>query len=299
MEIRVLEYFLMVANEKNITRAANALNITQPTLSRQLSQLEDELGKQLFIRGKRQIQLTEEGILLKRRAEEIVSLVNKTHQEITQSEEEMVGQITIGTGIFKSSQTFLIDTIEKFNQKYPLVNFDIYTGNADLIKERVNQGLVDIGVVLDPVDVSNYNYLRLPIFEQWGIIISINNKLVNNKYILKDDLINSDVFIANRDMIKSEIFNWLKKDNANINYTYNFVSAILPLIKDNKGVAVAIKGAYDILNNDGIAFIPFYPEIKTTTSIIWKKHIPLSPIVNQFIKQLQKELEEGDDRYEK
>ena len=291
MEIRVLEYFLMVAKEKNITKAANALNITQPTLSRQLSQLEDELGKQLFIRGKRQIQLTEEGILLKRRAEEIVSLVNKTHQEITKGE-EMVGQITIGTGIFNSSQTFLIKAIEQFNQKYPLVTFDIYTGNADLIKERVDQGLVDIGFVLDPVDVSSYNYLRLPIFEQWGIITSINNKLVNNKYILKDDLNNSNIFIANRDMIKSEIFNWLKNDNYNISYTYNFVSAILPLIKDNKGVAVAVKGAYDVLNNGGITFLPFYPEIKTTTSIIWKKHIPLSSIVNQFIKQLQKNIEE-------
>lgn len=289
----------MVASEKNITKAANALNITQPTLSRQLSQLEDELGKQLFIRGKRQIQLTEEGILLKRRAEEIVSLVNKTHQEITQSEEEMVGQITIGTGIFKSSQTFLIDTIEQFNQKYPLVTFDIYTGNADLIKERVNQGLVDIGIVLEPVDVSSYNYLRLPIFEQWGIIASINNKLVNNKHILKADLNDSNIFIGSRDMVKSEIFNWLRKDTYNISYTYNFVSGILPLIKDNKGVAVAIKGAYDVLNNDGISFIPFYPEIKTTTSIIWKKHTPLSPILNQFIKLLQKKLEESEESYEK
>lgn len=299
MEIRVLEYFLMVANEKNITKAANALNITQPTLSRQLSQLEDELGKQLFIRGKRQIQLTEEGILLKRRAEEIVTLVNKTHQEITQSEKEMVGQITIGTGIFKSSQTFLIEAIEQFNQKYPLVTFDIYTGNADLIKERVNQGLVDIGIVLEPVDVSSYNYLRLPIFEQWGIITSVDNKLANKNYILKDDLKNTDIYITNRNMVKSEIFNWLNKDNINISYTYNFVSPLLPLIKDNKGVAVVIKGAFDVLNKDGINFIPFYPEINTTTSFIWKKHIPLSPVVNQFIKLLQKKLEESEDNYEK
>lgn len=299
MEIRVLEYFLMVANEKNITKAANALNITQPTLSRQLSQLEDELGKQLFIRGKRQIQLTEEGILLKRRAEEIVTLVNKTHQEITQSEKEMVGQITIGTGIFKSSQTFLIEAIEQINQKYPLVTFDIYTGNADLIKERVNQGLVDIGIVLEPVDVSSYNYLRLPIFEQWGIITSVDNKLANKNYILKDDLKNTDIYITNRNMVKSEIFNWLNKDNINISYTYNFVSPLLPLIKDNKGVAVVIKGAFDVLNKDGINFIPFYPEINTTTSFIWKKHIPLSPVVNQFIKLLQKKLEESEDNYEK
>ena len=188
MELRILQYFLMVAREKNITRAAKQLHMTQPTLSRQLMQLEDELGKPLFIRGKRKIELTDEGVLLRRRAEEILSLVNKTEQEITQSEEEMVGQIMIGTGIFSSSQTVLSQVIEEFHDEYPLVKFDIYVGNADLIKERVDQGLVDIGILLEPVDISKYNHLRIPLQEKWGIIVSKTNSLANKPYVKKEDL---------------------------------------------------------------------------------------------------------------
>ena len=185
MELRILQYFLMVAREKNITRAAKQLHMTQPTLSRQLMQLEDELGKPLFIRGKRKIELTDEGVLLRRRAEEILSLINKTEQEITQSEEEMVGQIMIGTGIFSSSQTVLSQVIEEFHDEYPLVKFDIYVGNADLIKERVDQGLVDIGILLEPVDISKYNHLRIPLQEKWGIIVSKTNSLAHKPMLKK------------------------------------------------------------------------------------------------------------------
>lgn len=204
MELRILQYFLMVAREKNITRAAKQLHMTQPTLSRQLMQLEDELGKPLFIRGKRKIELTDEGVLLRRRAEEILSLVNKTEQEITQSEEEMVGQIMIGTGIFSSSQTVLSQVIEEFHDEYPLVKFDIYVGNADLIKER-----------------------------------------------------------------------------------------------DDQGAAITVEGAYQVLNQKNICFIPFYPELSTNTVFIWKKYTRLSPVIDRFIKKVQEYLEKSRSLYEK
>ena len=207
-------------------------------------QLEDELGKPLFIRGKRKIELTDEGVLLRRRAEEILSLVNKTEQEITQSEEEMVGQIMIGTGIFSSSQTFLSKVIEEFHEEYPLVKFDIYTGNADLIKERIDQGLVDIGILLEPVDISKYNPL-------------------------------------------------------NSAYSYNFASAILPFIQDNKGVAITIEGAYQVLNQNQICFIPFSPQLSTNTVLVWKKYTRLSPVINKFIKKSQEYLEKNRSLYEK
>ena len=184
MELRILQYFLMVAREENITRAAKQLNMTQPTLSRQLMQLEDELGKPLFIRGIRIIELRDDGVLVCRRAEEILSLVNKRDKEITQSEELMVGNIMIGTGIFCSSQTFLSNVIEEFHEEYPLVKFDIYTGNADLIKERIDQGLVDIGILLEPVDISKYNHIRIPLQEKWGVIASKENKLAFEKEVL-------------------------------------------------------------------------------------------------------------------
>ena len=300
MELRILQYFLMVAREENITRAAKQLHMTQPTLSRQLMQLEDELGKPLFIRGKRKIELTDEGVLLRRRAEEILSLVNKTEQEITQSEEEMVGQIMIGTGIFSSSQAVLSQVIEEFHDEYPLVKFDIYVGNADLIKERVNQGLVDIGILLEPVDISKYNHLRIPLQEKWGIIVSKTNSLANKPYVKKEDLKELPLFLTNREIVQSEISNWLKGDVLlHSMFSYNFASAILPFIQDDQGAAITVEGAYQVLNQKNICFIPFYPELSTNTVFIWKKYTRLSPVIDRFIKKVQEYLEKSRSLYEK
>lgn len=300
MELRILHYFLMVAREENITRAAKQLHMTQPTLSRQLMQLEDELGKPLFIRGKRKIELTDEGVLLRRRAEEILSLVNKTEQEITQSEEEMVGQIMIGTGIFSSSQAVLSQVIEEFHDEYPLVKFDIYVGNADLIKERVNQGLVDIGILLEPVDISKYNHLRIPLQEKWGIIVSKTNFLAHKPYVKKEDLKELPLFLTNREIVQSEISNWLKGDVLlHSMFSYNFASAILPFIQDDQGAAITVEGAYQVLNQKNICFIPFYPELSTNTVFIWKKYTRLSPVIDRFIKKVQEYLEKSRSLYEK
>ncbi|WP_318002383.1 LysR family transcriptional regulator [Faecalibacillus intestinalis] len=300
MELRILQYFLMVAREENITRAAKQLHMTQPTLSRQLMQLEDELGKPLFIRGKRKIELTDEGVLLRRRAEEILSLVNKTEQEITQSEEEMVGQIMIGTGIFSSSQAVLSQVIEEFHDEYPLVKFDIYVGNADLIKERVNQGLVDIGILLEPVDISKYNHLRIPLQEKWGIIVSKTNFLAHKPYVKKEDLKELPLFLTNREIVQSEISNWLKGDVLlHSMFSYNFASAILPFIQDDQGAAITVEGAYQVLNQKNICFIPFYPELSTNTVFIWKKYTRLSPVIDRFIKKVQEYLEKSRSLYEK
>ena len=300
MELRILQYFLMVAREENITRAAKQLHMTQPTLSRQLMQLEDELGKPLFIRGKRKIELTDEGVLLRRRAEEILSLVNKTEQEITQSEEEMVGQIMIGTGIFSSSQAVLSQVIEEFHDEYPLVKLDIYVGNADLIKERVNQGLVDIGILLEPVDISKYNHLRIPLQEKWGIIVSKTNFLAHKPYVKKEDLKELPLFLTNREIVQSEISNWLKGDVLlHSMFSYNFASAILPFIQDDQGAAITVEGAYQVLNQKNICFIPFYPELSTNTVFIWKKYTRLSPVIDRFIKKVQEYLEKSRSLYEK
>lgn len=299
MELRILHYFLMVAREENITRAAKQLHMTQPTLSRQLMQLEEELGKPLFIRGKRKIELTDEGVLLRRRAEEILSLVNKTEQEITQSEEEMVGQIMVGTGIFSSSQLILSKVIEEFHEQYPLVKFDIYTGNADLIKERIDQGLVDIGVLLEPVDISKYNYMRIPLQEKWGVIVSKKNELAKKDYVEQEDLKTLPLFLTNREIVQSEISNWLKGDvSLHTMFSYNFASAILPFIEDDKGVAIAVEGASKALNQENICFIPFYPQLSTNTVLIWKKYTRLSPVINQFVKTVQKYLENNRSLYE-
>ena len=171
MELRVLKYFLMVAREESVTKAANLLHITQPTLSRQLMQLEEELGVKLFIRNKKHILLTEEGMLLRRRAEEIVTLSEKTREELSHSKEDLSGKINIGSGELRTS-LFLAELIISFKKLHPLVEFEIYSGNADNIKERIESGILDIGLLQEPVDISKYDFMRTPFKEHWGLLIN-------------------------------------------------------------------------------------------------------------------------------
>lgn len=289
MEIRVLEYFLMVAREENITKAAQQLHLTQPTLSRQLMQLEDELQTTLFIRGKRKIELTEAGRLLRRRAEEIVSMVNKTQQEVS-ANEEISGQIMIGTGIFDASQHFMPQVIEEFHHSYPEVEFDIYTGNADLIKERLDNGLVDIGILLEPVNIEKYNFIRLAKQERWGIIISKQHPLATKKTVKADDLKQVSLFSTNRMTVQNEVRHWLGRNKKHIHFpvTYNFITTVLPLIENNMGAAITIEGAFAAGNYEQLVFVPFAPELSTGVVIVWKKHNALSSTLRKFIQVIEK-----------
>lgn len=167
MEIRVLKYFLLAAREENITRAAGLLHLTQPTLSRQLMQLEEELGVQLFRRSKHRIILTEDGMLLRRHAEEIVALAEKTKDDFLHKHEDLAGTISVGSGELRSSR-FMASLIVGFQRKHPMVQFTIYSGNTDNIKERLDRGLLDIGLLQEPVDIAKYNFIRTPVREKWG-----------------------------------------------------------------------------------------------------------------------------------
>ena len=162
MEIRILRYFLTVVREQSITKASKVLHITQPTLSRQLVQFENEIGVKLFDRSRRKIALTNEGILLRRRAEEILQLVDKTETELMEQEEQVEGKITIGCGEIASVQ-LLPDLFESFHKKYPLVTFDTYTASADNVKDEMDRGLVDIGLLLEPIDIEKYDFIRLDV----------------------------------------------------------------------------------------------------------------------------------------
>ena len=159
-ELRVLQYFLTVAREQNITKAAEALHITQPTLSRQLMQMEKELGKQLLVRGTHRIELTSEGMLLRRRAEELLDLANKTEKEIREDTENISGEIFIGSGEMEAFR-LLASVMKDFSQKYPGVKFNVFSGTADDIKERINNGLIDIALLSVPVEISNFEFIRM------------------------------------------------------------------------------------------------------------------------------------------
>ncbi len=239
MELRVLNYFLMVAREENITRAAQLLHVTQPTLSRQLMQLEEELGVQLFHRGKHSVSLTEEGMLLRRRAQELVSLSEKTKMELQHREEMPAGEIAIGCGETKS-MAVLSGKMVSFRQKYPLVQFSIYSAIADDIKERIEKGLLDMGLLVEPVDISRYEFLRLPLKEQWGVLVRADSPLAGKEFVTPEDLCGVPLLMVRRELVKKELANWFGDayDQLEIAATYNLIVNAAFMVEQGLGVAL-------------------------------------------------------------
>ncbi len=284
MEIRVLKYFLAVAREENITKAAEILHITQPTLSRQLSQLEEETGVKLFERGTRKIHLTNEGILLRRRAEEIVDLVDKTEKELMEQDEYVDGHISIGCGI-TSACNLLADIIKAFSNKYPLVKFDVYTENADVVKEKMNKGLIDVGLLLEPVEIDTFDFIRLDVKEQEVLLTAPDSPLAQKEYITADDLKNIPLLMPRRQSIQNEIISWFGEgfDKFNVMCTNNFADSSLAMVKNGFGCLITLDGAVPFLDEREICKIPLKPELYFTSVLAWKRHQPFSLAATKFI----------------
>lgn len=211
MDIRILRYFLTVAKEQNFTKAAEQLNITQPTLSRQLAAFEEELGTALFIRESRSITLTEAGILLKRRALEIIDLEEKILDELKVKEGLIEGTITIGCGEFAAVET-LAEICKVYKQKYPMVQIALHTATADSVYEMMNQGLVDIGLFLEPVNTEGLDYIRIMESDHWVVGMKPDDPMADKKYITKEELLNKQLILPQRLSVQSELANWFGKD---------------------------------------------------------------------------------------
>ena len=285
MELRVLEYYLMVAREENITKAADLLHITQPTLSRQVAQMEEEFGCKLFKRGKHSITLTEEGLLLKRRAQEMLDLAAKTRSELKRDEGNLNGTISIGSGETKSMH-LLADWMTKFHQKHPQVTFDIYSSTADRIKERIEQGLTDIGLLTEPVEVGKYQFIRLPEKARWGILVQDDSELAGKTAVKSEDLADISVLIPRRDSVKNELANWFgdSYDRLNILGTYNLIYNAA-VMADSSGSAVLCMEHDQLYKN--LRFIPLEPVLATGAVLVWKKSQFFTPAMNHFIEHLR------------
>lgn len=298
METRLLEYFLTVARERNITKSAELLHITQPTLSRQLVQLEDIMGQQLLIRDKKGLQLTEAGIMLQRRAEEIISLIEKTERELKEDEDQLVGQLAIGTGETAVSFDFLPKVIEDYHAKYPQVTYELYTGNALLIKEKINQGLLDVGILLGAIDIESFDFIRLPYQDPWGLIVPINHSLAQKKFIEPNDLIGIPLFFnEKRSLVKNELKEWSKGnyDQYQIIGGHNLISNILAMVRHGIGCVISIEGS--ILHQDmsELKFIPLKPLITQGSVLVWKKNRIMSPITKKFIDLVKEKIIELEE----
>lgn len=289
MELRVLRYFLTVAQEGNITKAAEILHITQPTLSRQLAQLEEELGIRLFIRGKKQITLTEEGFLLQMRAQEIVGLVDKTESEFTNCQAKVGGIVSIGC-VESIGTLILPELLSSFARNYPNVKFDIYNGYGDDIKDKIDKGLVDIGFVLEPIETSKYSFIRLNQREVWGVLMRRDDILASKKFISLEDIKTFSLIIPRRSAVKNEIENWFSEvtDEINIFATYNLLSNVTLLVEKGLGYAVCLQGALSLRDNTETCFVPLIPERSTQSVLIWKKNYIFNSATSLFINMAKR-----------
>ena len=281
MELRVLNYFLAVAREENFTKAANMLHVTQPTLSRQIADLEQELGVKLFVRSNHNIVLTEDGMILKRRAQEILSLADKTKRDCIKKEEALSGTISIGSGEFRSTE-YLAKIIAEFRKKYPNVKYEIYSGNATNIRDYIERGFLDMGLMSEPVDMRKYNFVNMPVKEQWGVFAPSDSSLAEKESIRPEDLAGMSVVTATGDFNQSRIGKWLGdyKDRVDIAAAANLPYNEAVLAKENIGVMLSIS-----LNctYENLRFIPLQPVLEISTVLGWKKDQIFSATVSAFM----------------
>lgn len=281
MELRVLNYFLAVAREENFTRAAQQLHVTQPTLSRQIAQLEEELGVELFVRSNHNIVLTEDGMILRRRAQEMLSLAEKTKRDFLHRDEALSGTISIGSGEFRSTK-YLAKVIAEFRRKYPNVKYEIYSGNANNIRDYIERGLLDIGLMSEPIDVRKYNFVNMPINERWGVFVPDGSPLAEKSSISPEDLAGMSVITATGDFNQSRIGKWLGnyREQVEIVATANLPYNEAVLTQENIGVMLSLN-----LNctYENLRFLPLDPVLEVSTALAWKKEQIFSTATSEFI----------------
>ena len=285
MELRVLKYFLAVAREENITKAAALLHLTQPTLSRQLMQLEEELGVQLFRRSRYHVELTEDGMLLRRRAQELVDLAEKTTREFTLRETELMGEIAIGAGETQS-MSFLSRAMVSFREHYPKVTFRIFSANADDVKERLDTGLLDMGLLTEPVDVGRYAFCRMKERDRWGVLVRLDSPLAGLDSVTPDDLEQVPLIISGRERVQRELANWFgdRWERLQIAATFNLILNAANMVRYGVGTALSFDLNFSF---DDLRFIPLSPTMDTGTVLVWKKDLVLTPVVEAFHQHIK------------
>lgn len=290
MELRILNYFLMVAREENITKAAQLLHVTQPTLSRQLMQLEEELGVKLFHRSNHSIVLTNEGMLLKRRAQEIVALADKAKKELIFDEDSLSGEIGIGCGELQSMGE-LSNILTGFREKHPLVTYNLYSGSSDGIKERLERGTLDLGLLLEPVDIGKYEFTRMRRKEEWGVLVPEESPLALKDHVHPEDLIGIPLLISSRNPILNELASWFGNYANQIEHviSYNLLYNSAIMVQKGAGVALCLK--LDC-KYDGLRFVPLSPKLELSSVLAWKEHQIFSQATTAFIQFANKYIQD-------
>lgn len=292
MEIRVLRYFLAVAREGNITAAAHFLHLSQPTLSRQIRDLEEELGKTLLIRKSHRVALTPEGMLFRKRAEEIISMVDKTEAEFTSMEDTVSGDVYIGGGETQAIRQ-IAEIARDLRGDYPGIHYHLYSGNAEDVTERLDKGLLDFGILIQPADITKYDYLNLPAKDTWGVIMRKDSPLAAKDFIEKEDLLNVPL-ICSRQAISphksgNEFSDWFGEDfkRLNIVTTFNLVYNATIMVEAGIGYAVTLDKLANTSESSSLCFRPLKPRLESGLNIVWKKYQVFSSPAELFLNKLR------------
>lgn len=291
MELRELRYFLAVAREESISKAAETLYVTQPNLSRQMQNLENELGQQLFIRGNRKITLTEAGRLLRKRAEEIIDLYTKTETELHAPMTDVGGDIYIGGGESYAMQ-LIAKAAHAVQSEYPGVKFHLFSGDSATISERLDKGLIDFGIFIEPFDLSTYEHLRLPLYDTWGVLMRKDSPLAEKDTITPEDLWDKPLIRSRQSVGKNMISDWFRKssDELNIVATGNLIYNMSKLVEEGLGYAVTLDKLINTTGASDLCFRLLSPELISHLDIAWKKYQVFPKCAEIFLERLQQTL---------
>lgn len=290
MEIRILRYFLEIARAGNMTRAAETLHVSQPTLSKQMKDLELELGKKLFRRSSTSLSLTDEGMLLRKRAEDILDMVDKTTDEFKALDEITGGEVHIGCA--ESHQIkYLARAIKTFKENYPLFRYHLTSGNTEQVVERLDRGLIDFAVIAEPPNLSRYNYMEVPGVDRWGLIMRKNSPLAEKQTIHFEDLEGLDLICSAQGM-QFDISRWCgeKADTLNLSGTFNLAYNGSVFVKEGLAYMLTFDNLVDTGEGSELCFRPLDPPLETKIYVIWKKYQVFSPIAELLLKTLKETL---------
>lgn len=286
MDIRVLQYFLAVAREENITRAAESLHISQPSLSKQLMDLESELGKTLLIRGKRRVTLTEDGILLRKRADEIVTLFEKTKHEMSTDNEKISGVVSVGG----NPTITILNIAANIRESNPDISFNFYSSDAIDVAERLEHGILDFAIFLEPVDAVKYDYISLPDSSVWGLLLPKNSVIAKKESVQKEDLLSVPLIFHRRAGLQKLISHWAQTETENLNVaaTYNVINGSpCNFVKSGLGCYVTTEDLLPKVFEESVCFRPFEPPLEIHYALVWKRYAVFSKASELFLKRIK------------
>ena len=291
MEIRVLRYFLEIARAGNMSRAAETLHVSQPALSKQMKDLEQELGQRLLNRGNRKISLTAEGVFFRKRAQEIIDLVDKTSADLCAADGLVSGSIHIGCGETEAMR-ILARAIQNLNNRYPLIQYQIFSGNGDDVMEKLDIGLLDFGVLIEPADIRKYDYLKLPHEDIWGLLMRNDHPLAEYPRIGPNQLENLPLLCSRQTLVENTMEGWLGFDYEKLNVvaTYNLIYNAALMVEEGIGCALALDRLIDTSGERPLCFRPLDPPLTANLNLVWKKRSVFSRAAELFLKQVQKEI---------